>query len=74
MNGKFWVSSTNMEIFKLWIHARISLFRRDCSCQDMLTIENYKSVLGHLGESWIPNRYDPYYSIFVTELCAAIEI
>jgi len=74
MNNKFWVSSTNMEIFKLWIHAQIGLFRYKTDCNDMIVIEKYKKVLASLNETWIPNQCDPYYSIFVTELCNAIEI
>ena len=62
-----WIGEYRMEIFKLWLYSKISLFRHG-STDYQYMIEYYKDILNSLGDSYLPEKADTQYGIFVNEL------
>jgi hypothetical protein len=67
MENRFWIGEKRMEIFKLWLASKISLFRHG-SIDYQSEIEYYKDILNSLGNSYLPEKADIQYGIFVNEL------
>jgi len=67
MENGFWIGEKRMEIFKLWLASKISLFRHG-SIDYQSEIEYYKDILNSLGNSYLPEKADIQYGIFISEL------
>ena len=75
MTDKIWIGEQRMEIFKLWLHAKITLFQHNCTCENLVMVNYYKSILNHLGESYLTaftGQEDIQYGVFVNDLIDSI--
>jgi len=72
MIDKFWIGADTMEIFKLWLAARIALYSYKATSFDMYLANQTKDVLNSLDdEAYLPGNADIHYSVFVDELLEA---
>lgn len=69
MTDKFWIGSDIMEIFKLWLAARITFYKNKATSFDMYFANQTKDVLNSLNDNaYLPSSADIHYSLFVDEL------
>ena len=71
MENGFWIGEKRMEIFKLWLASKISLFRHG-SIDYQSEIEYYKDILNSLGNSYLTEKADIQYGLFVNDLIDSI--
>jgi len=73
MTDTLWIGSKRMEIFKLWLAAKITLLSR--RADDMYWANQVKSVLNSLDDSYLNDNWfvDVEYGLFVNELLDLIE-
>lgn len=72
MTEKFWVGEQKMEIFKLWLASKVTLY--SYRAVDMYWVNKVKDVLNSLDNSFLIPDADVQYSMFVDELLSLIEI
>lgn len=72
MIDKFWIGADTMEIFKLWLAARIAYHKNKATSFDMYFVNQTKDVLNSLNDNaYLPSSADIHYSMFVDELLEA---
>jgi|GEM_PF-4599575 len=70
METKFWIGEQRMEMFKLWLASRITLFSR--KAPDTYWRDRVKMVLNSLGDAYLNDQADIWYCIFVDELVDSV--
>lgn len=70
MTDGFWIGEQRMEIFKLWLASRITLFSYHAT--DMYWANMVKRVLNSLGESYLIYEAELQYGLFVNDLIDSI--
>jgi len=72
METKFWIGEQRMEMFKLWLASRITLFSH--KAPDRYWQDRVKMVLNSLGDAYLNEQADTWYAMFVDELANNIKI
>jgi len=67
MTNRIWIGEKRMEVFKLWLASKIDLFKRG-DIDYTYVINYYKDILNSLGNSYLPEKADIQYGLFVDEL------
>ena len=70
MADRFWIGEHRMEIFKLWLAARITIlsYRAD----DLYWVNMVKKVLNSLGDCYLTSESEIQYGLFVNDLIDSI--
>jgi len=70
METKFWIGEQRMEMFKLWLASRITLFSH--KAPDTYWRDRVKMVLNSLGDTYLNEQANTWYANFVDDLADSV--
>lgn len=78
LDGKFWISANNRQVFALWLQAKVNFFMRDANCFFADTARWYKHQFDLLdledepGHCMQNDEIAVSYDLFVSDLCSCV--